>query len=427
MIPMPDASPTVGAGEPRLLSLTDQCVMCGLCIPHCPTYHLEPVEAESPRGRIALARALATGSIEPTPRALDHLDHCLGCLSCQKVCPSNVDYEQILVRSRALLIDVPRPAHSRLPRLLRTLLRDPIRLTALARLATRLQAGRWLPGLARWFPAGSAWRRIASAQPASPPRLRLASPAEPFVSTRGRVALFRGCVASVHDRDTQAAATRLLQALGYEVVEATGTHCCGALARHHGAVESAAHTAAATRKALLATGADTVLVTASGCFADLRDEVAAGTALRVVDAQAFIAAAPGSGALRFRPLRQRAALHLPCTQVNVVGATTDIRALLQRIPELELTTLPEQPRCCGAAGSYFLEQPALADRLRNEKLDQAERLQPDVLLTTNIGCRLHLGNGLRDRGSRVVVRHPLTLLAEQLDPAPGTSVAAPDR
>jgi len=93
-------SGTAGADD-RLAALADQCVMCGLCLPHCPTYRLEQVEAESPRGRIALARALADGRLHPTPAALTHLDHCLGCLSCQKVCPSDVQYEEILVRTRA--------------------------------------------------------------------------------------------------------------------------------------------------------------------------------------------------------------------------------------------------------------------------------------------------------------------------------------
>ena len=77
--------------------------MCGLCLPHCPTYRLDQHEAESPRGRIALARRLSAGQLEVSEAALAHLDHCLGCLSCQAVCPSQVQYEEILVQTRALL------------------------------------------------------------------------------------------------------------------------------------------------------------------------------------------------------------------------------------------------------------------------------------------------------------------------------------
>ncbi|MEO5560793.1 MAG: (Fe-S)-binding protein [Dokdonella sp.] len=393
--------------DTALLALTDQCVMCGLCLPHCPTYRLDNTEAESPRGRIALARALAMGSLQPSPLALQHLDHCLGCLSCQKVCPSQVNYDEIIVRTRAALV-AQQPA--RLPRWLR----DPRRLTAFARLGAALRTGRWLPRLARLFPQASLWRRILQTQPDLPLAIQWPSAKRP-PPMRGRVVLFRGCIARVYDADTQAAARYLLEALGYEVVDTPSVQCCGALARHAGEIEQAKADAGSTREALLATGADVVLVSASGCFGDLRDQVSSGTDLRAVDIHTFLAADPGVSALRFKPLVLRAALHLPCTQVNVVGEAAPIRALLARIPQLTVLTLPEQPRCCGAGGSYFLEHPEFADRLREEKLDQTQVLRPDVLLTTNIGCRIHLGNGLRDRTTSIPVLHPLALLAQQLE------------
>ena len=402
------------APDQRLLALTDQCVMCGLCLPHCPTYRVDAIEAESPRGRIAMARALATGALAPTPSTLQHLDQCLGCLSCQKVCPSLVQYEEILVRTRAALVEVrPERVQGR-SGWMRRLLRNPSQLTTLARFGAALHAGRWLPVLGRLLPRASIWRRLALTQSAAP-HVPLRSDSPPTRLSQGRIALFRGCVASVYDRDTFAAARYLLEATGYEVVEAANIHCCGALPRHAGDVAAAQSEASRTRDALHATGADIVLVSASGCFGDLRDQVLTGSALRVVDIHAFLAADTGFAALRFKPLARRAALHLPCTQVNVVGEVAAIRSLLARVPELGVLTLPEQPRCCGAAGSYFIEHPAIADRLRDEKLDQARALEPDLLLTTNIGCRIHLGNGLRERDVRIPTLHPLTLLAQQLD------------
>ncbi|WP_395680417.1 (Fe-S)-binding protein [Dokdonella sp.] len=396
-------------GTDRLAALADQCVMCGLCLPHCPTYRLERVEAESPRGRIALARALADGRLDPTPAALAHLDHCLGCLSCQKVCPSDVQYEEILVQTRAAF--VPRATG------LATWLHDPQRLTILARLGAATGAAHWAPWIARLLPRGSRWRRLATTVPGVPPIPRAAGPTR--VAKASRVALFRGCVASVYDRDTLAAARRLLEASGHAVVELAGTRCCGALPRHAGDLARASAESATTREALCETGVQVVLSCASGCHGDLRDQVAAGTGLRVLDVHAFLADDPGFAALRFRPRAARAALHLPCTQVNVVGATAPIRDLLARVPQLEVLALPEQPRCCGAAGSYFIEHPVFADRLRKEKLEQVALLAPELLLTTNIGCRIHLGNGLQSRADSVPVLHPLALLAQQLEnPSP---------
>lgn len=404
---MADGDPPLPPAAAHLVALADQCVKCGLCLPHCPTYRVGETEAESPRGRIALARGLASGAMAPSPALVEHLDQCLACLSCQVVCPSGVRYGELIEGIRADMAGRPLPP--RHP----SWLHDPRKLVALARLGAFVRAGRWLPRLAALLPAGSFWRRIARTQPGLPQPLRL--PARPAVgATRGTVALFRGCVASVYDADTLAASRLLLEAAGYGVVETLARHCCGALPRHAGEALSADRHAAATREALLASGARMVLSSASGCHGDLRDHVAAGD-LEVLDIHAFLAADEGFAALRFRPLAARAALHLPCTQVNVVGDTAPIRQLLGRIPALEVQVLPLQPRCCGAAGSYFIEQPAIADALQAEKLAQAAALAPDLLLTTNIGCRIHLGNGLRASGTALPLRHPLALLAQQLD------------
>jgi glycolate oxidase iron-sulfur subunit len=94
---------TIGSGPDQaaqLVVLADQCVQCGLCLPACPTYRFSQVEAESPRGRIALARAWALDTIPPTPAGDGHLDHCLGCRRCEVVCPAGVQYGPLLVAAR---------------------------------------------------------------------------------------------------------------------------------------------------------------------------------------------------------------------------------------------------------------------------------------------------------------------------------------
>ena len=397
-----DSAPAGADG--RLLALADQCVMCGLCLPHCPTYRISLDEAESPRGRIALARWIASGKLEPDAAALAHLDQCLDCLSCQKVCPSEVRYGEIIERTRAMLGRRPRGALGRL-------LTNPQRLVALARIGARTKATRWLPWLSRWLPLSL--RTLAARIPTVPSPM----PIRPsrVARDRGRVTLFRGCVASVYDRDTHDAARALLEALGYDVVVPEGTPCCGALARHAGDIEAADREVAGACAAIAETDGAAVLVSASGCFGDLRDHVARAGGPPVVDVHAFLARDARVDTLRFRELGKRAALHLPCTQVNVVGEIASIRALLARIPGLTVLTVPEQPRCCGAAGNYFIEHAAIADRLRGEKLEQIDADTPDVVLTTNIGCRIHLANGLRERAGAPPVLHPLALLAEQLD------------
>ncbi|MEO7917061.1 MAG: (Fe-S)-binding protein [Dokdonella sp.] len=246
--------------------------------------------------------------------------------------------------------------------------------------------------------------------------LRLPAQKKGVVASAVPIAVFEGCVASEFDRDTLAATRLLLERLGHRVVTSNTTLCCGALPRHAGHASAADAISGGTRRALEAIGTKKVVVSASGCYGALAENMR-GSGTNVVDAAQCIADHLALASLRFKPLQKRAALHLPCSQVNGSHSVDATRALLSRIPGLTLIELPNQPRCCGAAGSYFLEHPQIADDLRDQRLNQIEgpSQPPDLLLTSNIGCRIHLGNGLRERGSTVPVLHPLTLLAQQLE------------
>jgi glycolate oxidase iron-sulfur subunit len=105
-------------------------------------------------------------------------------------------------------------------------------------------------------------------------------------------------------------------------------------------------------------------------------------------------------------------VHLPCTQLNVARSEEALLGLLRRVPELEVTCLP--PRCCGAAGSHLLEFPERAAQLRAGTLEAIATLAPQAVLSSNIGCRLHLAAGLADQHEAVSTLHPLVVLAQQL-------------
>lgn len=400
----------MSADAAHIVALADQCVKCGLCLPHCPTYRLGQHEAESPRGRIALAQALASASIEITPALTTHLDQCLACLHCERVCPSHVRYGELIVATRDLLRKKHVQPH-RAERLLGSLVARPRTLRAVLRVANlppirRLVRSRVPQAILRRLRLD----RIARELPRLPPpglARRIAS------QRRGRVGLFLGCAASLADRDVHAAAIRLLGALGYEPVLPRDQRCCGALALHAGDVAGADALGMQLREAF--TGIDTVLVSASGCFGTLRDRAFAGASIRVREIHEFLDADAQTDVLRFRALAARIAVHTPCTQKNVAQADAAIGRLLSRIPQLEIAALPEQPGCCGAAGDYFLRHPSIADALRAQKIEQARTLRPDLLVTSNVGCRIFLDNGLHDSGARIPVMHPVVLLAQQLE------------
>lgn len=403
MTAMPlEKSPRARASE-RVAALADQCVQCGLCLPACPTYALDRNEAESPRGRIALAAALARGQLDPAGAWRATLDHCLGCLSCESACPAQVRYGELLAETRALL--GPPPAH---PRLLLGLLTRPARLRALRRLAGWVALPRWQTWLVRRMPLRAAWRTALRVLPNTAPAAAVVS--RRVAGATRQLALFPGCVASVEDAQAQQDAVTLLQAAGFGV-SVLPAFCCGAMDLHTGRARGAERAAAEVRRAWLASGASGLVAITPGCLGTLRRAL---PGVEVLDPLQLLAA--HADLLRFRPLAQRVAVHLPCTQVNVARSESALLQLLRRVPALDVQPLPRPQHCCGAAGSHLLEFPERAARLREPVLRQIATLEPQRLLSSNIGCRLHLAAGLAEDGQACPTLHPLSLLARQLEP-----------
>ena len=367
-----------------LVALTDQCVQCGLCLPACPTYRLDLIESESPRGRIALARAWELATVPPTVTGDTHLDQCLGCRRCEVVCPAGVEYGALLLQARARQRERRRPGWRQ--KTLEWLAARPQTLTRVLGVYRRVY--RHLPSSLRPLPqppeAGT-----------PPPR---PSPSEPSVG------MFIGCVARAYEPAARLALSRLCNTVGIDLQVPDHQTCCGALHAHAGDDEASATLAATNRTAFA--GTQTVLTLASGCHESL-GQALIGTAT-AVDAIAFLAAR--ADGLRFGQRRERVALHLPCTQRNVVRSDVATRALLARVPGLEVIELEAGHGCCGAAGTQMLTAPGRANAFRQPLLDQFRASGASRLLSANIGCRLHFANG-----TPLPVQHPLEFRATCLD------------
>lgn len=398
----------------QLLREADQCVKCGLCLPHCPTYQEAGQEAESPRGRIALAQGLARGELPFSDTLAGHLDRCLGCRACESACPAKVRYGRILHLTRAELGQQRR--QTRTLRLLLELAQRPSRLRRLGRALRLYQRS----GLAWLLRRSGVLRALRLARhEALLPELAPLPPLQarhPVGVPRGRVALFTGCVGNVLERHALDAAARVLSQLGFEVSAPQAQACCGAMHLHNGAIERA-HALAQANVAAFA-DADAVVFLSSGCGAQLREYaelVADGAALaaKVHELSAFVDA-HWLEQTTLRPLPARALVHEPCTLRNVVREPQAAYRLLTRIPRLDLTPLPGNERCCGAAGTHLLTQPQLAAALRAPKLDAITAARPEFVVSSNVGCAVHLRGGLD--GMPPEVLHPIELLARQLDP-----------
>jgi len=439
----------------RLAALADQCVMCGLCLPFCPTYAVGREEGESPRGRIALIKAVVEGRTPATPTVVDHLDSCLACRRCEAVCPANVQYGELIAGARAL------PAisrqHPRWRRALDRSLTRPRRLRTLQALRPMLELLRpWLRRSGAWakrirliatlpMPAPVDLAALASQQtirglPAVPIKVatqRQAVPAQPPASahaesavcapvitdeaavdnpTRQPIVLFQGCIASHYETRLRSGALRLLDALGERAVLAEAGLCCGSLARLAGDTDEADARETALAAALRTTPGVLVLGSATGCQSRLAD-VAATVGVAADELPTFLSNHPHLQALRFAPLDARVAVHRPCSQRALgQGSGAAVDRLLSLVPGLIRVDLPEQDRCCGAAGSHFIARPAQSLALRDRVLGDVVAASPDMIVSANIGCRLMIAGGLRAGARNMPVLHPVELLAQQLLP-----------
>ena len=389
--------------------------MCGMCLPHCPTYGKTRNEADSPRGRISLMQGLNSGRLAVDEHLLAHLDGCLACRACESVCPSGVPYGELIDAAREVLAEDH--GHGSGTRLGKAFIDSrPLRQAATHALrfyqASGLQALARHSGLLR---ISGLERRERYLPAISARRLRPAGHGP-------RVALFTGCAGEVFDRQTLASAITVLTALGYRVEIPERQGCCGAIDQHAGRADRA-RALVGENLAAFEGDYEAIVSTASGCGAMLAEygrhggEAGRAFAERIVDINRFIVKALEDRPLDVRPLSRRVAIHAPCSLTHVLKGAGDPRRVLETIPGLELVDLPDNARCCGAAGSYMLSQPEMADALREDKLAHLRTLRPEILVTSNIGCALHLRAGIEAGGLGIEVLHPVTLLARQLERA----------
>lgn len=382
--------------------LLRHCIHCGLCLNECPTYRMTGDEAESPRGRLMILRQL----IDPQPGATwepdrGPLDRCLGCRGCETVCPSGVQYGQLLEEGRSRLPD-PTDRHLRLVRLF-TRHVIPYR----RRLAVMAFGGRLLA--ATGLPTRSLARLLSGL-----PR-RAAHWPRPRGPRSGNVAVLAGCAQPVFTPGVLAATLRLIRAAGEQPFVPAGQGCCGALAAHAGDREQARQFGRAFIRAF--EGSDSIVVPAAGCSAHLGELAglfagdpewegrARVVAERTSDLVVWLAGR--ADRLKFRPDPRRVVFQRPCHLRHAQGVDGAAESILARVEGLELLEAPRADLCCGSAGSWSMDYPEMAARRRKEKLDDLLAASPEIMLTANPGCELFLDAA----GRGVEIRHLAEYLA----------------
>ena len=392
---------------------TLDCVHCGLCLPHCPTYQETGRETSSPRGRIYLMRGVAEGRLGLHEQVTEEMYFCLACRACESACPAGVRYGHLVETMRAE-IDV-RGARPRVKRLLgRLILRRVIGSPRMLRAtsgALRFYQRRGLQHLVRKSGLLGLLPSLARAErmlpplpdPFRPPRV---VPAE--APRRGRVAFFSGCLMPELFEPVNAATLTVLVKNGFEVAIPRNQRCCGALHLHSGDRRGAERLRRKNRRWFPLDSFDAIVVNSAGCGAALK-EYPGEIARKVHDVSEWLHEAG------LRPpevaVNLRVAYDDPCHLLHGQRVADAPRALLRAIPGLELFDLPGTEDCCGGAGIYSLTHAEMSAKLLARKIAAIHATGAAAVATGNPSCLLQIGYGVREAGLDVEVLHPVELLA----------------
>jgi glycolate oxidase iron-sulfur subunit len=408
----------------------DQCIHCGMCLEACPTYGVFGTEMDNPRGRIDLMRAASDGRVTPdTIEVLHtHLNRCLGCLSCETACPSNVQYGALLEPARVLLAQQRTPGRGE--RLLRWFgLRQLMpHLGRIRLLAGIMWLGYQVTGLQYLVRASNIlnhFPRPLQAMEALLPPLRpryrnYRKPAPALGQKRGTVAFFYGCIQEGFLSQVNEATVRVLQRNGYEVVFPLAQTCCGAAHIHVGEEDQSRALARRNIDALGDMEVDAYINNAGGCGLQLKDyahllhndpayaDRARAFVAKVQDINEFLADhlhVPPQGQLPAR-VTYAPSCHLSHGQ----HVDKQPRALLRQIPGLQLVEMQRPDHCCGSAGVYNIALPDTANEVLDRKMADIAGTGANIIVTSNTGCYLQYIAGVRRAGLNAQVRHIVELL-----------------
>lgn len=410
-------------------SVVQQCMHCGMCLPSCPTYLETRRERNSPRGRIALMRAIADGELEVTREFGEEMYYCLGCLACTTACPAGVDYPKLFEHARAE-IEAQEVLFSPDRRFWRWLtLRQLFAKHWMLQLVGR---GLWLyqvtgldrlirrSGLLRLLPGN-----LRHLEPTTPRVLarfsdQLIAPRETPQQPRYRVGMLTGCVQDLVFPDVNRDTVDVLLRNGCEVVTPRMQGCCGSLHAHNGDLDQAAVQARSLIDAFDLDKLDAIITNAAGCGSHLKHysslllhdeayrEKAAIWDGKVRDISEWLVET-GFEKPQGAAVAARTTYHEACHLCHGQGISKQPRELLRSIPGLELVELENATHCCGSAGVYNITQPEQAGKLQAEKAACIARTGATLVATANPGCHLQIQNAMP---AEVSVRHPVSLLAE---------------
>lgn len=405
-----------------------QCMRCGFCLPTCPTFALTGRERSSPRGRVALARAVAEQKLEFTEAVKEEAFFCLDCRACTTACPSGVRAGEVMeiCRSQAhQFFPLKHVGKSFREFVLQKMLPSPDLLEHSmlpARLYQKLGI-QWLVRHSHLLKLGPEWVDKAEGMMPElhpPLRPRLADSIPAVGEQRGRVAFFLGCIMTLMYAEVSRQTVRVLTQQGFEVLTPKAQKCCGAPHLTEGDRDTARLIAQHNLDLFMALDVDAIVTDCAGCGAALKeyeeileeagehDKLAAFRG-KVKDVSEFLAE-QGLRTEGLKPVNKIVTYHEPCHLCHAQGISKQPRELIKAIPGIDYRELNEASWCCGSAATFSLKYTDESQQILDRKLQNVQATGAELLVTANPGCHLQLAWGLKRAGLSQKVVHITELL-----------------
>ena len=406
-----------------------KCVHCGLCLSACPTYLTTGREMESPRGRIALMKAVKANRIEPSSRVISHWESCLQCRGCETACPSGVPFGFLMEQTKAELIYPKKTSlkqrflHFSVFKLLFPALPLLYVLGSLVKFYQRSGIQRILRSRIVTKVAPSSLVALENQLPSIKGNFFSAStkiyPTKE--KKQGTVGLLSGCVMPLFQGPIMEATVRVLNRNGFDVVSPAGQGCCGALNIHAGERERASKMAINNIGVFLKANVDKIITVSAGCGSTMKEyqnllynstsipseDVGAFVSM-TQDITEFLVSIPLS--VPKTALSMRVTYQDSCHLAHAQKITKAPREILQSIPGIELVELKDSLICCGAAGTYQITQKDLSSKLLSKKMATIIETKADAVVTANPGCIIQIENGIKQNDLNSPVYHIVELL-----------------
>jgi len=362
--------------------IIESCVHCGFCLATCPTYQLIGDELDSPRGRIYLIKSALENNHFST-QSLKHLDRCLTCRSCETTCPSGVEYGQLLEIGREFMESKRTKLQTIYRFFVRKLLLTPLLFKSV----------------------GYFVRHSSIATKSIKPQ-----------EVESTVLLLGGCVQPTLAPNINHSIKNILAKLNVNVIESPQRECCGALDQHLAASKDALNRVKRnidSWSAQLNSGVSVIISSASGCGVMVKDypvlfektdpyyEKAELVSSKTQDIAEYLASKDLTG---LRLSESNISYHEPCTLQHGQKLGGLVESILAQFG-YDKKPIKDSHICCGSAGTYSIFEAEISNQLKEKKLKNLKASNPEMIVTSNIGCLMHL-----QKGSSIPVKHWVELL-----------------